>query len=84
MPITRAKGTAREVKFLVLVRLSKCVPANHSEEMKNVEGKKKKSMTHFSKFDNKRDGKGAGRRKLPLNSFLSLASFFFTPLTDVI
>lgn len=74
------------MKSLVLVRLSKCVPANHSEEMKNVEekGKKKKSTTHFSKFDNKRDGKRAGRRKLPLNSFLSLASFFFAPLTDVI
>lgn len=70
------------MKSLVLVGLSKCVPANHSEEMKNVE--KKKSMTHFSKFDNKRDGKRARRRKLPLNSFLSLASFFFAPLTDVI
>lgn len=78
------------MKSLVLVRLSKCVPANHSEEMeKKKRGgkggrKKKKSMTHFSKFDNKRDGKRAGRRELPLNSFLSLASFFLAPLTDVI
>lgn len=63
----------------------KCVPANHSEEMKNVEGKKiYKSTTYFSNFDNKRGRKRAGRRKLPLNSFLSLVSFFFVPLTDVI
>jgi len=42
-------GTGGEVKSLVLVWLSKCVPANHSEEMKNVEGrkeKKKKSQRH--------------------------------------
>lgn len=30
--------------------------------------RRKKSTTHFSKFDNKRDGKGAGRRKIPVNS----------------
>lgn len=45
------------MKSLVLVRLSKCVAANHSEEMKKRgEEEKKKSTTHFSKFDNKRDG----------------------------
>lgn len=75
------KGTGKEVKSLVLVWLSKCVPANHSEEMKNVEGKKKKkSTTHFSNFDNKRDGKRAGRRKLPLNS--SFPRFLFLCAAD--
>lgn len=47
MPITWAKGTGGEVKSLVLVRLSKCVPANHSEEMKKRGGeKRKKSQRH--------------------------------------
>lgn len=34
---SREQGTGRERKFLVLVRLSKYVLANQSEEMKNVE-----------------------------------------------
>lgn len=37
-PSYKRRGQAE--KSLVLVELSKCVPANHSEEMKNMEGKK--------------------------------------------
>lgn len=57
---------------------------------KRGKGKKgKKWMTHFLKFDNKRDGEEAGRRKLPLNFFSSplyssphSPTLFFRPTTD--
>lgn len=68
------------MKSLVLVRLSKCVPSNHSEEMKNVE-EKKKSTTHFSKFDNKRDGKKSGEEKTPSELF-SFLRFLFLCAAD--
>ena len=62
--------------------LSKHVAANHSEEMKKCGEKEEKSMTRFSKFDNKRDGeKSRAEEKLPLNSFLS-PRFLFLGAAD--
>ncbi len=48
------------MKSLVLVRLSKCVPANHSEEMKNMEGKKKSQRHTFQSLTIRGMGKEQG------------------------
>lgn len=56
----KSKGD-REKKFLVLARLSKYVPANHSEEMKCVKGKSQRHTFQSLTIRGKGTGRDEGR-----------------------